>query len=220
MSTKSRQKSTYSSPAGRPQFTPNQHKDNDYYDIPLGEQTRTSYTNHDSYLQRISLTEHLELIEPTKALTTYNYGQYQLIPVEIEKEAQLGLVVGQIEGESWVFIDEILANGMIDTHGILKEGDYLIQAGNYSLVDITVSKALLFIERAYDEGRKTISFVAARQVKSDAKSSKKDQPKKVSPDILKQDIKETKPRSFVEHDNAEKEVSPQVKPGHSKKRKD
>ncbi|CAF3641649.1 unnamed protein product [Rotaria socialis] len=210
------------SPTRRAQVSPNNHKGNGYYDIPLGESTRTSYRDRNSYLQRTSLIEQLELIEPTKALATYNYGQYQLIPVEIEKEAQLGLVVGQIEGESWVFIDEILPHGMIDTHGVLKEGDYLIQAGNYSLVDIDVSKALLFIERAYDDGRKTISFVAARQEKSDVKSSQNHKPKKVSPEVPKQDIKEMRARSFVEYENEEEEAPPppQVKPGHSKKRKD
>jgi hypothetical protein len=81
--------------------------------------------------------------------------------------------VGQVQGEPRVFIDEILPNGMIDMHGkfvrkmfeinylrntlfigTLKEGDYLIQAGVYSLIDIDVTIALELIERAYNEGRK------------------------------------------------------------------
>jgi hypothetical protein len=37
--------------------------------------------------------------------------------------------------------------------GTLKEGDYLLQAGVYSLVGIEISIALVLIERAYDEGR-------------------------------------------------------------------
>lgn len=70
--------------------------------------------------------------------------------------------------------------------GTLKEGDYLLQAGVYSLVGIDISIALVLIERAYDEGRnvdlisnlfihlflryilfQTVSFVAARQQKPD-----------------------------------------------------
>ncbi len=38
--------------------------------------------------------------------------------------------------------------------GTLKEGDYLLQAGVYSLIGIDVTIALILIERAYDEGRK------------------------------------------------------------------
>ena len=38
--------------------------------------------------------------------------------------------------------------------GTLKEGDYLVQAGVYSLIGIDVTIALVLIERAYDEGRK------------------------------------------------------------------
>ena len=33
------------------------------------------------------------------------------------QEAELGLVLGLIEGEHWLFIDEILPNGMIEMHG-------------------------------------------------------------------------------------------------------
>ncbi len=36
------------------------------------------------------------------------------------QDAEIGLVVGQIEGQQWVFIDEILPNGMIDMHGKFK----------------------------------------------------------------------------------------------------
>ncbi|CAF2620615.1 unnamed protein product [Rotaria sp. Silwood2] len=83
----------------------------------------------------------------------YDGYEYQLIPVEIPKDAEIGLVVGHIEGQSWVFIDEILPNGMIDMHGVLKEGDYLIQVGIYSLTNVNITTALLLIERAYDDGR-------------------------------------------------------------------
>ncbi|CAF3959222.1 unnamed protein product [Rotaria sp. Silwood2] len=99
----------------------------------------------------------------------YDGYEYQLIPVEIPKDAEIGLVVGHIEGQSWVFIDEILPNGMIDMHGVLKEGDYLIQVGIYSLTNVNITTALLLIERAYDDGRNTLSFVAARQEKSNVK---------------------------------------------------
>jgi hypothetical protein len=37
--------------------------------------------------------------------------------------------------------------------GTLKESDYLLQAGVYSLIGIDISIALVLIERAYDEGR-------------------------------------------------------------------
>jgi hypothetical protein len=42
--------------------------------------------------------------------------------------------------------------------GTLKEGDYIIQVGVYSLVGIDVTTALVLIERAYDEGRK-VDFI-------------------------------------------------------------
>lgn len=67
--------------------------------------------------------------------------------------------------------------------GTLKEGDYLLQAGVYSLIGIDITIVLVLIERAYDEGRKvdlsdiwsmswvyfiqSVSFVAARQEKPD-----------------------------------------------------
>ena len=38
--------------------------------------------------------------------------------------------------------------------GTLKEGDYLLQAGLYSLTGVDIPTALLLIEKAYDEGRK------------------------------------------------------------------
>ncbi|CAF1654994.1 unnamed protein product, partial [Didymodactylos carnosus] len=44
----------------------------------------------------------------------------------------------------------------------LKVGDYLTQVGVYSLVAMDLPSALLLIEKAYDEGRKTVSFIAAR----------------------------------------------------------
>ncbi len=37
--------------------------------------------------------------------------------VFVYQQSEIGLVIGQIDGEEWVFIDEILPNGMIDTHG-------------------------------------------------------------------------------------------------------
>lgn len=128
------------------------------YDIPLD----TFRSN-----QRSSVIEPPDLYDVKKSSIKYNGFEYQLIPVEIEKEAELGLVVGQVDGEPMVFIDEILPNGMIDMHGTLKEGDYLVQAGVYSLIGIDVTVALVLIERAYDEGRKSLSFVAARQLKPD-----------------------------------------------------
>ena len=42
--------------------------------------------------------------------------------------------------------------------GTLKEGDYLIQAGAYSLQRTDIPTALLLIERAYDEGKK-VNFI-------------------------------------------------------------
>ena len=35
----------------------------------------------------------------------------------VRQEAELGLVIGQVEGDSLIFIDEILPNGMIEMHG-------------------------------------------------------------------------------------------------------
>jgi len=99
-----------------------------------------------------------------KSLIVNNGVEYQVIAVEIDKLAEIGMVVGHVEGHQWVFIDEILPNGMIDMHGGLKVGDYLTQAGLYSLVAIDLPTALLLIEKAYDEGRKTVSFVAVRSL--------------------------------------------------------
>ena len=48
---------------------------------------------------------------------------------------------------SFVMIEKLLV-------GALKEGDYLLQAGVYSLISIDISVVLVLIERAYDEGRK------------------------------------------------------------------
>ncbi len=38
--------------------------------------------------------------------------------------------------------------------GTIKEGDYLIQVGVYSLVGVDIATALELVERAYDDGRK------------------------------------------------------------------
>jgi hypothetical protein len=38
--------------------------------------------------------------------------------------------------------------------GTIKEGDYLIQAGVYSLVGVDIATALELVERAYQDGRK------------------------------------------------------------------
>ncbi|CAF0952412.1 unnamed protein product [Adineta steineri] len=134
--------------------------------------------------------------------------EYQLMPVEIEKDAELGVVLGQIEGEKWIFIDEILPNGMIEMHGTLKEGDYLLQAGVYSLTDIDITTALLLVERAYEEGRKTVSFVAARQQKPDAAKgnanaavSKQQQP----PPAYEEQRKGSRAQSFIDYENDEEE---------------
>ncbi|CAF1010763.1 unnamed protein product [Adineta steineri] len=159
--------------------------------------------------QRSSIVGPVDMSEIKKSLIRNKGFEYQLMPVEIEKDAELGVVLGQIEGEKWIFIDEILPNGMIEMHGTLKEGDYLLQAGVYSLTDIDITTALLLVERAYEEGRKTVSFVAARQQKADtakgnanaAVSKQQQQP----PPAYEEQRKEARAQSFVDYENAEEE---------------
>ncbi|CAF1602341.1 unnamed protein product [Adineta ricciae] len=133
--------------------------------------------------------------------------EYQMLPVEIEKDAEIGLVLGQIDDERYVFIDEVLPNGMIDMHGVLKEGDYLIQAGSYCLVEIDITTALVLVERAYEEGRKTVSFVAARSQKPNTSSNGVE--KKVSNNRNATSYhaprKGSRAQSFVEYENNEEE---------------
>ena len=111
--------------------------------------------------------------------------------------------------------------------GILKEGDYLIQVGVYSLTDIDVPTALKLIERAYDEGRQvnfvyvllitkiqfiqTISFVAARLEKPSGIESKSGQPTSTH----KQEgtiRRESRARSFIEYENENEENYSEQKP--------
>ena len=48
------------------------------------------------------------------------------------------------------------SNRNFSSIGILKEGDFLIQAGAYDLSDVDIPTALLLIERAYEEGKKVL----------------------------------------------------------------
>ncbi|CAF3695194.1 unnamed protein product [Rotaria sp. Silwood1] len=155
--------------------------------------------------QRTSVIEVNNLSGPKKETISYNGYEYQLIPVEIPKEAEIGLVVGHIEGQNWVFIDEILPNGMIEMHGVLKEGDYLIQVGVYSLTGVNITKALLLIESAYDEGRNSLSFVAARQEKSDAKTLQAMETQNKDKIVHVEPRRESRARSFLEYENEEEE---------------
>ncbi|CAF0766166.1 unnamed protein product [Adineta ricciae] len=158
--------------------------------------------------QRPSIVEPPDLAEVRKSSIKVKGVEYQLLPVEIEKDAEIGLVLGQVDDEPYIFIDEVLPNGMIDMHGVLKEGDYLIQAGSYSLIDIDITTALVLVERAYEDGRKTVSFVAARSQKPNNTSSNGVE-KKVSNNrnaaTYDAPRKVSRAQSFVEYENNEEE---------------
>ncbi|CAF3765003.1 unnamed protein product, partial [Rotaria sordida] len=102
---------------------------------------------------------------------------------------------------------------------ILTEGDYLIQAGIYSLADIDIKKALLLIERAYDEGRNSLSFIAARQQKPNVKSLQVNQSQDKKKPFEKVDRRESRARSFVEYENEEEE-EPEPEAGDSNENDD
>ncbi|CAF0934878.1 unnamed protein product [Rotaria sordida] len=195
------------------------HKKSQVHAEPLQNQSQVIPLVQSGTAQRTSLIEHHNISDAKKSIRTENGFEYQLIPVEIQKEAEIGLVIGHIEGEPWVFIDEILPNGMIDMHGILTEGDYLIQAGIYSLADIDIKKALLLIERAYDEGRNSLSFIAARQQKPNVKSLQVNQSQDKKKPFEKVDRRESRARSFVEYENEEEE-EPEPEAGDSNENDD
>ncbi|UJR26653.1 hypothetical protein I4U23_007970 [Adineta vaga] len=182
-----------------------------------GHYEQISLSNRRS-AQRPSIVEPPDLTDIKKASQIFNGTEYQLIPVEIEKEAEIGLVLGQIEGEQYVFIDEILPNGMIEMHGILKEGDYLIQAGTYNLSGVDITTALVLVERAYEEGRKAVAFVAARPQKSDTSKDNLEKSAKRNPSLREDDRKGSRARSFVEYENEEEddylEAQEKGKPNH------
>ncbi len=104
--------------------------------------------------------------------------------------------------------------------GTIKEGDYLIQVGVYSLVGVDIATALELVERAYDDGRKvyfspvllvyqiyysiqSVTFVAARQQKSDVTKKQTNHSTKNHQTPHVPDREGPRSRSFVEYENAE-----------------